>query len=90
MGNHVTDTGGGCARLQDCQRHVYFCDTAESVEQRILAGDCITVPQRVTNSVRRELTEYVSGTGMKSDVYRLWGERIFRRLDGDADSDRWR
>ncbi len=77
----------GVRYCADCQRKVYFCDTAESVAQRILTGDCITVPQRVTDSVRRELTEYCTGM---PDVYQLWGESIFRRLDEEAQTERSR
>lgn len=69
----------------DCQRKVYFCDTAESVEQHVLAGDCVAVPQPVTNSVGRELTRNCTGL---PEVYQLWGKRIFHGLDEDADSDR--
>ena len=66
----------GVRYCADCRRNVYYCDTAESVERHALAGECIAVPQDLTASVRRELTE--NYTGMP-DVYELWGERIARR-----------
>jgi hypothetical protein len=68
----------GVRYCADCQRRVYFCDSAESVEQHVLAEDCVTVPQRVTNSVSGELTRNCLGM---PDVYQLWGERIFHGLD---------
>jgi hypothetical protein len=57
-----------------CQRSVYFCDSAESVERRARSGDCIAVPCRVTASVHQEVTRYVTGT---PDFHELWAERLF-------------
>ena len=77
----------GVRYCDDCRRKVYFCETAESVERRSLAGDCITVASGVTDSVRAELSEHITGM---PDVYQLWGERIFSRPANDAESDRVR
>jgi hypothetical protein len=68
----------GVRYCADCQRKVYFCDSLESVEQRALAGDCITVPQCVAAPVLNELAGIFASThtGMP-DVYQLWSERIF-------------
>jgi uncharacterized protein (TIGR02996 family) len=77
----------GVRYCADCQKKVYFCDDAESVERHARAGDCITAPLRVTSLIYDELTR--SMTGMP-DVHELWGEKIFRGLDENADSDRRR
>jgi hypothetical protein len=59
---------------EHCQRKVYFCDSSGAAEQRALAGDCLTVPQRVTASVGRELTRGVKGG---PDVHQVWAEKLF-------------
>jgi uncharacterized protein (TIGR02996 family) len=64
----------GVRYCKDCQRNVFFCDSAESAEQHARAGDCITVPRRVTASVGKELTQVITGM---PDVHALWGEKLF-------------
>lgn len=64
----------GVRYCEGCERSVFFCASAETVELHARKGHCIAVAGRVTASVHEELTRHFTGM---PDVHDLWGRKLF-------------